>query len=409
MRRIVRSVAVPGVVLGVVLGLVLAGCTSHGSKGSSGSSGGSTSGSVPTSGASSSASPAGSSVGKSGGSAGSGPAGGAVPKGFVPYSATFVSPTLGWLLGTAPCTHKPCTSMLRTRDGGKHWQGIPAPLATIDQLGGTTANRVSTVRFADERNGWAAGTALFATHDGGATWHRETLTSAAGTITSLETASGRVYASFVKCSSSEDCSLGPTVYSASVGSDSWRAISGQLPQGNTRVGMRVRGADWYVPTSGGIYHGQGAAKPVKITNPCPSQGGYHATPQIAVPDPQHLDVMCVGGGAAGSAQYQLYGTSDGGKHWKKAGGKHIEASDCDGIADNAQGVLMVAAASGTSVLLRTTDDGKVLHRISLAVPAGGYSWIDLGFTTTTQAIAVLPAHHFYMSTDKGAHWHVVAL
>ena len=56
-----------------------------------------------------------------------GPAGGPVPPGFIAASVTFISNSEGWVLGTAPCGSPPCTSVLRTRDGGRSWRGIPAP------------------------------------------------------------------------------------------------------------------------------------------------------------------------------------------------------------------------------------------------------------------------------------------
>ena len=59
-------------------------------------------------------------------------ASGPVPRGFEPVSMTFVSGSDGWVLGTAPCTHKPRTSIVRTTDGGRSWAGIPAPRFPLD-------------------------------------------------------------------------------------------------------------------------------------------------------------------------------------------------------------------------------------------------------------------------------------
>jgi hypothetical protein len=80
-----------------------------------------------------------------------GPAGGPVPRGFRAQSVTFVSPTMGWVLGTAPCAAAPCTSVLRTRDGGRTWSGIPAPRVRLGD--GLPAEGASELRFADARNG----------------------------------------------------------------------------------------------------------------------------------------------------------------------------------------------------------------------------------------------------------------
>src|SRR5439155_13711178 len=60
-----------------------------------------------------------------------GPPGGPVPPGFLAASVTFVSPSNGWVLGSAPCASPPCTSIVRTTDGGHTWKGIPAPRAPL--------------------------------------------------------------------------------------------------------------------------------------------------------------------------------------------------------------------------------------------------------------------------------------
>src|SRR5580658_1050206 len=100
------------------------------------------------------------------------PAAGPVPSGFRPASVTFVSASLGWVLGSAPCTHKPCTSIVRTTDGGRHWAGIPAPRFELATFAGTRG--LDRLRFADASDGFAFGSQLWATHNGGASWHRVT-------------------------------------------------------------------------------------------------------------------------------------------------------------------------------------------------------------------------------------------
>ncbi len=49
----------------------------------------------------------------------SAPAGGPVPAGFRAWSVTFVSDREAYLLGDAPCRRPPCTSVVRTLDGGR--------------------------------------------------------------------------------------------------------------------------------------------------------------------------------------------------------------------------------------------------------------------------------------------------
>ena len=97
------------------------------------------------------------------------PVNGPVPSGFEPASYTFVSADQGWVLGTAPCALPPCTSLLRIRDGGRTWFGIPAPrtpLAIAVGFNGPLTSGVSTVRFADALRGWVFGPELWETQVG---------------------------------------------------------------------------------------------------------------------------------------------------------------------------------------------------------------------------------------------------
>src|SRR5262249_43540441 len=71
------------------------------------------------------------------------PAGGPVPPGFVATSVTLVSTQEAFVLGTAPCAHAPCTSILRTLDRGATWRGLPAPVAPIGHPGGSNGSSAS--------------------------------------------------------------------------------------------------------------------------------------------------------------------------------------------------------------------------------------------------------------------------
>jgi photosystem II stability/assembly factor-like uncharacterized protein len=146
----------------------------------------------------------------------------------------------------------------------------------------------------------------------------------------------------------------------------------------------------------------GIAREVRraMPNPCP-QAGYATVPGVAAADPQHLDAACVSGGAAGSARYQLYGSTDGGHSWRRAGTAHVEESGFYGMADNAHGVLLLAVASGDSTILRTINDGATFTNTAVKTAPGGIGWHDLGFTTSTQAVAVLDGSALYLNHDAG--------
>src|SRR5207244_13617015 len=66
------------------------------------------------------------------------PQGSAVPAGFEPVSATFISSADGWVLGSVPCQDARCPAIVRTTDGGSTWSSIPAPRTTLGAQGDLT-------------------------------------------------------------------------------------------------------------------------------------------------------------------------------------------------------------------------------------------------------------------------------
>ncbi len=95
------------------------------------------------------------------------PAGGPVPAGFAPSSFTAIGEQTWWLLGNAPCASAPCTSIVRTTNGGVSFVGIPAPRAPYDPPGSSQTTGVWQLRFADAVDGFAYDTSLYVTHRGG--------------------------------------------------------------------------------------------------------------------------------------------------------------------------------------------------------------------------------------------------
>ena len=128
-----------------------------------------------------------------------------VPAGFQPMSASFVSPSSGFVLGGVGCTHgNPiCRARLAaTTDGGAQWHFAGAPDVLLFYGAGdllTQASRVSGVVFANSRDGWLYGPGLYATHDGGAHWQRISLggnivPSLGGGVTAMAASAGTAWA-----------------------------------------------------------------------------------------------------------------------------------------------------------------------------------------------------------------------
>lgn len=217
------------------------------------------------------------------------PAGGPVPAGFTPASVTAISTSTFWVLGNAPCSHAPCTSLVRTTDGGAHFVGLPAPRAPLagganeDSIaaGGVAAADVSQVRFADAANGWAFGPALWSTHDGGAHW---TPVPVPGQVLDLAAADGQVWALGGDCHPKAGCSSFWLRRSA-VGTDAFAPVSLPVPlAGNAPPPALAVGAGLVVVMDNGVgtgtqYHGtllvaHGASRPfARYSAPCSTDLG----------------------------------------------------------------------------------------------------------------------------------------
>ncbi len=259
-----------------------------------------------------------------------GPPDGPVPAGFVPMSATFDSPDHGWVLGDAPCGTPPCTSILRTRDGGHSWHGIPAPRTAIASsdtarhagVGQPKAGQVSSIRFGDESNGWAFGTGLWSTHDGGASWKQQSIAQAVDRTVALESSSGSAYA-VVATGCAPDPGNGcnsVVLYQTPVGSDHWQQVGPPQPADapGSREGeyaqLVLRGDSYFVLAGSAVFGRTSDQAFGPLSQPCTDPGFPYAEPTaLAAADSKHLDVMCSKGDAhMGRETQQLLGSTDGG-------------------------------------------------------------------------------------------------
>lgn len=294
---------------------------------------------------------------------------------------------------------------MRTEDGGKSWVGIPAPKATL-QINASVPGQVARLRFADASDGWAFESALYSTHDGGRTWTKQSLGSdgKGARVLAVDSGGGYVEAVVDPCSpysGDTGCTHTLRVYRSPVGTDRWTSASPGIADSGPGGGfypaqLVVHGSDWWL-SANGIYHATGGQAVTRLSRPC-------AGATLAVADRSHLDALCSGGGAAGSSRQQLYGTTDGGAHWKPSGAAFRGGSNVTGIADNTRGVLLIGESSGGSEILRTTDDGRSIHTVLFPPNSGGEPWTDLGFTTPTQAVVILNGKTMYLSHDAGATW-----
>jgi photosystem II stability/assembly factor-like uncharacterized protein len=340
-----------------------------------------------------------------------GPVGGPIPADFQPASATFTSADDGWLLGTATCAGAPCTAIVRTTDGGRTWASIPAPDAAL-LPGGSGTSGVSGLRFADALDGWAFGPDLWATHDGGATWHRVSLPglSADGQVMTLETAAGAVHAVYFDGNAAGLLAIA----TSPVGTDAWAVAPTTVELGAGPVPhpqlVLLGTAGWLVEVDRAVVAGArlvaGEWKPWQP--PCLDVAGP-AT--LAAASASDLVVACDEGVWSTPTGVHLYLSSDGGATFTPAASK-VPVFSIEGVAAPAPGVAFVAGSlSGVgSAIVGSFDGGATWTAVHVLQGAGS---LDLSFTTAEEGVAISTSgdgtSELLMTRDGGRTWSKVPI
>lgn len=324
------------------------------------------------------------------------PAGIPVPAGFQAVSVTFASPDLGWVLGTAQCSAPPCTSVLRTSDGGQTWVSIPAPRTPVLGAGLATetpvGSGVSGLRFADPSDGWAFGPDLWATHDGGATWHRVTIPGmASAQVVALEASGGFAHAVLYDIAGTSGPSV--RVASSSVSGDVWTTSPLKVELGAGPVPgsqLVLAGASgWLLQVDRTVVGGARLVNGAWVawTPPCASVVGPAV---LAASSPTELDAACDVGLWSTPKGEHLYVSHDGGKTFAETG-TPVPLDQTAEIASPSAGVVFVAGTTSQgSAIIGSFDGGQTWQTtLEVAQSAGqdaGFTY--LGFTTSTQGVAI---------------------
>ena len=325
--------------------------------------------------------------------------GSAVPAGFLPSSVSFVSPTDGWALGTAPCGPTRCTILAHTDSAGWAWTTLTAPPGSVDG-----------VRFANKTAGYAFGQrSLDVTVDGGKTW-RPLALRVTGNLVALEIGAGEAFLAVAA-----DPATDPYValYRAPVGGDSFTPVDGVRLSHSSTARLSFDGHFGYLwslsPINGVVVTSDGGTTWSNRDLPCPSGG--NAAVMLAAID-EGLQVVCSAPGAGGQFAKSYYFSID------AAATFHVDHSvvppadgQLDDLAAFGPEAVVLATASAGSSLFRLAGDWKtVLRPIT-----GGTHWHDLGFTTITQGVVILgnepgPGDEgagMYMTRDSGQHWTLI--
>jgi photosystem II stability/assembly factor-like uncharacterized protein len=328
----------------------------------------------------------------------------AIPSGFQAASVTFVSAREGWVLGSTTCVGDPsCTPiLLRTEDAARTWTRVPLP----------PDSTVAQVRFADASDGWVWDNQsvapdilhLWSTHDGGMKWQHPRLPGAEpGGASDVEAAAGLVSATVWS-------TTGSLVETSSVHTDNWRPSSVMLPRGAGGAAsdkIVVAGTSgWLIDEDRGVLGGarliDGAWAP--WTPPCSQAGGENIL--LAASDSTHLAAVCDEAVRTGSPPtVHLYFSSDGGVHFQPAASSPPSFSpDVSGIASPAPGVVIMGGYGGDVV---GTFDGGATWRV-VNHQADSAVWLQVGFTSPSQGVAIDTSGTVATTFDGGRHWTPVA-
>ncbi len=316
------------------------------------------------------------------------PAGGPVPSGFAATSVTFVSADEAFVLGTAPCASKPCTSIVRTLNRGVSWVGLPAPVMPLGQPENNFGPAVWGIRFATPSHGFVFGNGLWETTNGGEYW--APAAGPGGTIISLEIIDGEVLAVTDQCDATSLCAPVGTLSRRALDGIAWSKVASVTVGGEPvdtseligtqgRVAAVLDGYGVLVTTDGGL------TTAVRST-PC-DKPGVATTVAVTVTGPDSLALLCsTDNGAMGTMGKSVYTSSDLGAAWTPMASPPITGDPAQ-LAGGTPGSLVVSAFSGASWLYYSAN-GAASWSTALETDNGGAGWNDLGFTTTSDGVIV---------------------
>jgi hypothetical protein len=333
------------------------------------------------------------------------------PPHFQPTSVTFVGTGSGGVVGAVigqagpPCATSDCTSLAGTSNYGKSWYGVSAPYAP----GPDGNSGVSQLRFANLRDGWAFGPALYETSDGGWPWVPED--TYGQRVLDVEAAAGHALAVFGTCTGAGAAyATGCTsfgLYTSVAGSTRWTPVA--VPSAFSRMNsassaapeLVISGTAGYLLTpSGAVLSGSvaGGSWSQVGSAPCqPAPAGEPAAALLAA-SPAQLVLLCAGQPGAGSIE--LY-TSSGAAAWHS-----VATGPATGTATSlASAAAGQAVLGGTAGIWYLTASTLQPATISGQGPSGGFSYV--GMTNATQGVAV-PADatlgEIYVTSDGGQTW-----
>jgi photosystem II stability/assembly factor-like uncharacterized protein len=301
--------------------------------------------------------------------------------GFQPRSVSFVSQTVGFMLGSDAGS---AATIVKTVDGGSTW-------TVLAQLPGVTGSE--GIRFATGEIGFVFGALTYLTTDGGLSWSPQ---PSPGYIGDLETVNGHtIYALGSACATCQPVSVYRATTTA-VGLKRIRHVPSltgdvSLSVNNTAVYVLVTaprrtGTIWYTP-NGTTW--SSTPSPCRLTTGAVSQWGTNG-----------VTVACAA--ASDGHGKQVFVSVDGGVSFTPVPTRPAAAGTVTSMSATSADNIIIATPDGFEV---TTDGGSDW---ALRGPAltGGAGFV--GFISLTHVVA-LPADpttdpYFMTSDDAGRTW-----
>jgi hypothetical protein len=324
-----------------------------------------------------------------------------------PVDASFVSGSAGWLLDETfnDCTQHGTVAVYKTTDGGLKWTKT-SPLAAPWAGPVTPPDGVSAVLFANAKDGWAYGPALWATHNGGVSWHR--VSTRGYDVYSMAATGPSVLAAFDKCGTAGPACENPETFkveTAAVHTDTWRAVPGAAGKGT--VGLSAQAGTAYafrlVSSPPPVYLGL-------LTGPANGSRAWHAeaTPcaQGAIADSaataSHVLLACALLGAH-PATTHLYSSTDSGVKWKQFStlGLYDGATV---IEQTPNGTLLVGGIYNGIELSRDGGRTWTSPAVDSALAVGGGGGIVALLTTNADGYLIVAQAAMWITRDGGKTW-----
>lgn len=250
--------------------------------------------------------------------------------GFLAQSVDFVTADDGFVLGYVRCDKEICFALQHTVDAGASWAELPAPPFSV---GPPSDRALFNLHFANALDGWALGTTLWATHDGGRSWHQVVL---GGPVVAIASGAGEAYAVVENCPRSPvgcNCPRSPVgcngpgeLYRSTVGTSTWAKVQG------APAGLDVQGGQFSLVVEGRAVFFAGAyphpellasadgshfsrltvpCRPTSSTGPGPFRPG-----QLTADSPSDLLFTCIGLPGMGGVPTEVFISHDGGRSFR---------------------------------------------------------------------------------------------